>query len=397
MSRENLTPIIQSFSMLNAWNNGRAVKDPLTPSHFYRKPTLFQKAWRTEKASSNLDWGSENFSYLLPESLTVLSSAFLRIELPAVGNGAFYRKNPGMYAVERVRVLSSGNVVYEADPRTFLRDYLESLSNEEYKTFCKTYLGRENSLTGDARTVWCPIPLPNSHYLMRQAKGHSQGVLPCSFQNSRLEISITMAPATALTNDGSQVGSINSACFWEMNEVKMTPSLVNSYAKLTGDYNLISRRFNDVTDWQHAAADQPVTEVFQKLLGSITELIILAVPAASDVDNRALDQENCIQPKNIQFNVDSIVVRDFPTSDKCRIHLYQNGFVENDHVPTAARLCFGSHVAETHCFSGAFNMANSSNINLKFEFAQECKFKIISVQYQHVTISNQGALRAFIE
>jgi hypothetical protein len=332
----------------------------------------------------------------MPESLTVLASAFLRIELPEL-NGTTYRKSPGLYAVERVRILSAGNTVYEVDPRNFIRDYLESLSNEEYKTFSKIYLGREDTLSNAARSIWCPIPLPNSHYLMRQAKGHSQGVLPCSFQNSRLEIAITLAPSTALSQDASVIASIAGSCYFEMNEVKMNSALTNSYAKLTGDYNLITRRFTDITGWKHLAASTPVTEVFQKLLGSITEICILAVPAAASVADRGLDVESCVVPTKITLNVDSIVVRDFPTQDKCRIHLYQNGFVDNDHCATAARLCFGSHVADTHCFSGAFNMSNSSNINLQLQFAQEVKYKLVSVQYQHVTISNQGALRAYIE
>ena len=94
MSSENVEPILKSFQLSSKWNQGKVVEDSLLPKQLNRLQSLFQHVWREEQASTTLNWGTKNFSYLLPESLQVLSSMFLRIQLPALQNGT-YKKNVG--------------------------------------------------------------------------------------------------------------------------------------------------------------------------------------------------------------------------------------------------------------------------------------------------------------
>ena len=69
-----------------------------------------------------------------PESLRVISSMFLRIELPAISTGK-YKDIPGLYILDRVRFLTGGSESYFVQPQLFLRDYIESLTDEEAKRF----------------------------------------------------------------------------------------------------------------------------------------------------------------------------------------------------------------------------------------------------------------------
>ena len=77
---------------------------------------------------------------MLPESLNVVSSHFLEIDLPAIASGT-YKKYPGLYAIDRIKLLSNGSEVYDLDYKLYMREFLSSLSDEEALAFVNTYLG----------------------------------------------------------------------------------------------------------------------------------------------------------------------------------------------------------------------------------------------------------------
>ena len=89
-SFENPQQIIRSWGLQGSFASGAVVQDKLVPARFTRIRTPFLQTWREEALNSSLDWGVQNFSYYLPESLRVISSMFLKIVLPAI-SGTNYK------------------------------------------------------------------------------------------------------------------------------------------------------------------------------------------------------------------------------------------------------------------------------------------------------------------
>jgi len=295
-----------------------------------------------------------------------------------------------------MQILSSGNIVYQCNNvQAILRDYIESLSNEEFHTFTQAYLGAEDTLSADARTVHCPIFLPNSHYLMR-AGGGGNGVFPCDFGSNRVEVQVTLADNSELTADASATPTISGQSTWAIREVKMNDAALNQYKNHRGSYAVVSRRFVEVfSGWRHAAANQPIEVPFQKLLGSCCELQIIAVAGATGATNQ--DYEATILPKHVSLTVDSIKVRDLDSKAKILMENYQSGFIGNREVAPICRVCFASHARSTYAFSGAFNMQNVSNIIMNTEFSADCNYKVIAVILQSNQITAAGTVESYVD
>ena len=81
MSAENPQQLIRSWENVQSFNNGPVSRDSLTPVTYGRIRTLHTHTWREERLNSIFDWGSEYFSIVLPESLRVISSVYLKIDL----------------------------------------------------------------------------------------------------------------------------------------------------------------------------------------------------------------------------------------------------------------------------------------------------------------------------
>ena len=107
MSFENPQQIIRSWGLTKTFATGPVTVDRLVPPTYGKTRTNFVKTWRTETLGTRLDWGVQNFSYYLPESLRVVSNMYLRIQLPTI-SGSNFKPYPGLYAVKTVRLLSAG-------------------------------------------------------------------------------------------------------------------------------------------------------------------------------------------------------------------------------------------------------------------------------------------------
>ena len=107
-SNENPQNIIRSWNLQQSFNGGRIVEDKLVPPAFGRIRSLFVGVWREQQLDSTLDWGKSNVSVYLPESLLVVQSAFLKIELPANSGSNAFKKYPGIHAIKSFRILSAG-------------------------------------------------------------------------------------------------------------------------------------------------------------------------------------------------------------------------------------------------------------------------------------------------
>ena len=195
MSTENPQNIMQSWNLQQALRTGPVLDDRLAPPDFAKIRTQFISTWREQQLENNLDWGVNNFSIYLPESLRVLSSVFLKIKVPANSGGAVFKKYPGIFAVKEFRIMSAGQEVYTANVKQHLIDYCQSLSAEKLDAFAKTYLGHEDVMTDAARVILVPVLLPNSAYLGRTGSTRGHGIFPAYTGSTRVEIQISMNEA----------------------------------------------------------------------------------------------------------------------------------------------------------------------------------------------------------
>ena len=396
MSFENPSQIIRSWGLTKNFAAGPTTVDKLVPPTYGKVRTPFVQTWREETVSTNLDWGSQNFSYYLPESLRVISSMFLRIECPLI-NGHNFKPYAGMYAVKTVRLLSAGQEVYTCDVQAFLRDYCESLSNEELEAFGRIYLGHTANASATKRSFIIPILLPNSAYMQRH--GHNtrgSGIWPCFTAQNRLEVQITLNPSTFVSLGSNVPASISGACSIMMHQVDMSSADVLRYSDLRGTYSLINRRFTELTSgWTPATTDVQKWTNSQPV-GCVTEVFIIAVATGTDEPLR--DTAQVVLPTSFKVVADSVTQKDLNNADKVQMELYSNGFTANSEFNNCARLCFASHAAEsTHHYSGGYNMQLASNVSFEFKFAEAVDYRLYAVQLQRCSIDSLGLIRASLE
>ena len=277
-SNENPQNIIRSWNLQQSFNGGRIVEDKLVPPAFGRIRSLFVGVWREQQLDSTLDWAKSNVSVYLPESLLVVQSAFLRIELPANSGGNAFKKYPGIHAIKSFRILSAGVEVYTADFKQHLVDYCSSLSNEQLGAFSKTYLGHQDTMDDTARNLILPVLLFNSTYLGRSGGKRGHGILPAYLGQTRLEIQITMNTAQHVSAVAGQApASISNKCSILYHTAEMSPQNVLRYSDLRGSYSIINRRFTELTSgFRDAAANTETSWFMSQPQGTCVEVMLLA-------------------------------------------------------------------------------------------------------------------------
>ena len=398
MSFENPQNIIRSWNLQTNFQTGPVYQDKLVPPKYGRIRTNFVTTWREENCLPCLDWSAENISVYIPESLQVLSSIYLKISLPALGGNAVYKPYPALYIIKRLRILSGGQEVYTVDNQIQMGDYMQSLTDEQVKIFGKTYLGHEDSMTGDARDVMIPVLLPNSAYLSRNGhdtRGH--GVFPAQLGSEKLELQFTLNSNLYPSADASQaVPSIDGLCTLMYHEVQMTGHNAKQYKDLRGGYSITTRRFTELTSgWvQYGTANSQVVVRHSQPQGTVTEIQIVAVAENADPSRHTFEY---LKPTSIKVTADAIVQRDLNNPQKVLAELWMNGFVPPADFPAPGRLCFAAHAAEAgHIYSGGYNMKLASNVDFEFSFATTCRYRIFAVQLQRIKIDSGGRLHAFL-
>ena len=402
MPFENPQNIIRSWNLQSNFATGPVVVDKLTPPPFGRIRTNFISTWREENLDCRLDWGKKDFSVYLPESLQVVGGIYLKIALPGNSAGTAYKDYPGLYALDKVRLVSGGQEVYSCDVQVMLGDYCQSLSEEQLKVFARTYLGHQASMDGNARNIMIPILLPNSAYGSRNGhdtRGH--GVFPAKLGNQRLEIQLSLCEAKNLSSSTEQApGSIANACSLMYHEIQMTGQNARKYQDLRGGYSIINRRFTEITSgWTDLGDGDTAVVRHSQPQGTVTEIQIIAVQTFSD-DPTRVEFKNYVRPTSIKCTADAIVQRDLDTVQKVEAELWVNGFVPPDDFPAPGRLCFASHAAEAaHIYSGGYNMTLASNVDFEFTMpgGHAHKYRIFAVQLQRVKIDSAGRIRALLE
>ena len=113
---ENPAQIMRSWNLQGTFASGEVKYNKLVPQPWKRIDTLFLQTWREETVSNVLDWGAQNFSFYLPESLRVLSSMYLEIQLPALSGGGTYKAFPALYVIDRLRFLTVCTMIPSGSP-----------------------------------------------------------------------------------------------------------------------------------------------------------------------------------------------------------------------------------------------------------------------------------------
>ena len=391
---ENPQQLIRSWALQGSFANGAVSQDKLVPREFTRIRTPFVNTWRQEQLASTFNFAAQSFSWHLPESLRVVSSMFLRVELPAISTGQ-YKDVPGLYVLEQVRFLSQGSESYKVQPQLYLRDYIESLTEDEAKAFCTAFLGYQgDGGTNAARTIMIPLLLPNSAYFFRNGKdSRGHGVFPAYLGTNRLEVQFTVRPGAFCVKAGADApATISNACSIMVHNCEMTPRDIERYSDSRGAYSVITRRFTEVTDGWTTVEAGAINKINQaQPIGNVTELKCIAVPHGTAVSHREVHDQ--VQANLFRITSDSVVQKQLDSPEKVALELWQNGFIGNKYASSPSRLCFAAHCAEAeNLYSGGFNMAHSSNITVETRFAEKVDMRIYAVQLQRIVIDADGNL-----
>ena len=392
MSRSNPQIAIDSLPLTKSFQLGNVVSNKLVPDGFSKSQNFYLKTWR-EQSCQNSSWG-ETWNYVLPESLNVVSSHFLEIDLNLLAAGT-YKKYPGLYAINRIKLLSNGSEVYDLDYKLYMREFLSSLSDEESLAFVNTYMGG-SSASNAARTISCPMMLPNSHYLRRHS-GYGYGIFPHKL-STRLEFQITMGTCNDIKLTGADdAASIQNACRWVTREVKGDQnSIIRKYSDARGVYSVQVPRFQEIVPWKVAAANTADSVKATLPTGCCYEFLVEAYPTSVDLD--LTDRESATQPTFFKITCDGEDVRVLANGTRVGQELFANGYRTNSVVNNFARICFADQCSKSdHCFQGAIHCGNISSIQTEITFTAETRYRIVAKKYSKVRIQSNGILRSSFE
>ena len=383
--------VVDQFKLCNRFASLGVTKpeNDLLPVSYKRVQTNFLKQNRKENFACQ--YGDVNKSYVFPESLQVLASSYFKCTLPENAS-ANYRLIPGLWVISKVYLRCNGDLVYSVDYQTLMNDHLASLKDEDARAYAAAHLGYvPGASSGNARTCWLPLPLPNSS--IWKYGGRGQGALPfTSFRNNKLEISFDFFENTGTTSDRTNPSPAMTGTQIVHKEIIAPLSQMPVLRDARGKYSLVSRRFTQIQDWTDGAAGVEQDIVVSNLSGCITEIIVEAYPHNANIDT--LNILGPVLPSSVKLVADSIECINHETEDEIRLIEYSHGYRRNDfYTGCTYRLVFGSHGAESdRAFQGAMNFSGITQANLRITFPERVMFKITAVQLGITSITSSGRL-----
>ena len=397
---EDPTLFLESLPYSSQWNVGPVNRDNLAATAYARVRQPYIARFRTVPVPVSATIGAQNVSILLPESLQVMLSCYLRIELPLLTGTATYRKFVGARILRDVRILSAGQQVMQCDYRDVMTDYLCNLERSAYESFCDTHLGGRHP-TNVARTVLVPIPMWNSAIFARSHTGHLGAIPAAGFANNRLEFILDFANSKQLTVDASVVPAFTSITM-EIHEALLPSAAMRAYARQNGNYSLISRAMrrlgtidNKEYTAENAAAGTIVTFECASPAGSFEEIVILAIKkAGGTLAAHDLDQFAFVIPTSMALICDSRNVRVLDQA-KAQLEMFSNGFTNNEDIVVPMRFCLGSHTRAygSSSYCGAFAFDAISNVQVQLTFAEACYVRILGICKARYSITTTGEVR----
>ena len=400
---EDPTLFLESLPYSSQWNVGPVNRDNLAATAYARVRQPYIARFRTIPLPASAVIGAKNVSILLPESLQVMLSCYLRIELAPCTGSATYRKFVGARILRDVRILSAGQQVMSCDFRDVMVDYLTNLERSAYESFVDTHLGGRATEHAAARTILLPIPLWNSAIFARSHTGHLGAIPAAGFSNNRLEFILDFADARDLTVDHSAAPAFTSITM-EIHEALMPSSAMRAYARQNGNYSLISRAMRRLgtTDNQlyteaQAAAEAVVTFECASPAGSFEEIIIMAVRKDAAINLLASHNVDLFvfeKPTSMSLVCDSRNVRVLDKA-KAELEMYSNGFTNNEDIVVPIRFCLGSHTRAygSSSYCGAFAFDAISNVQVQLSFDHACFVRILGICKARYSITTTGEVR----
>ena len=366
----------------------------LLPQSYARVQTNYLKQNRKETFACA--YADVNKSYSFPESLQILASSYLECTLPLNGAGN-YKTIPGLWIIDKFYLRCNGDLVYSGCYQTLLSDHIASLTDEDARAYVEAYMGHiPGAASGAARTVFLPLPLPNSH-LWRYG-GRGQGAYPfTSHRNNKIEISFdffaNVGSAAARANPSPAMTGTRIVHKEVICPLAQAPTLRDA----RGRYALVSRRYTQLQDWTAASAAAEQDIVVSNLSGCVVELIIEACVQQSDLDR--LDLSAPLTPTAVRLICDSVECINHDSEAECKMVEYSHGYRRNDFFSSNTyRLVFGSHGAESdRTFQGAINFSGVTQANLKLTFGVNATYRVTAVQLGVTSISSTGRLTQKID
>ena len=365
-------------------------ENDLLPVTYARVQTNFLKQNRKENFAAV--FGDVNRSYTFPESLQVLASSYVKATLPLNGSGN-YKDLPGLWIISKFYLRCNGDLVCSGDYQQLMNDHLASLTDEHARAYAQAHLGYiPGAASGAARTVWLPIPLPNSS--IWRYGGRGQGSYP--FQSHRgdnkIEISFdffaNVGPAADRANPPAAMTGVQIV----HKEVIAPLGQMATLRDARGRYAHVSRKFTQLQDWTAANSGVEQNIVVSNLSGCVTEIIVCAAAQQSDLDR--IDLQTPVTPSQVRLTCDSIECINHETEDECRLIEYSHGYRPNTfYAGNTYRLVFGSHGSESDkTFQGALQFNSVTQANLRVTFPENVTYKVTAVQLAVTSISSTGRL-----
>ena len=388
--------VVEQFALCQRFASMGQTKssNSLLPESYARVQTNYLK--QNRKESFTAAYGDVNKSYTFPESLQILASSYVKAVLP-LNSSANYKTIPGLWIIDKFYLRCNGDLVYSGCYQTLLNDHLQSLTDEDARAYCEALMGYvPGAASGAARTVFLPIPLPNSH-LWRYG-GRGQGAYPfTSHRNNKIEIAFDFFANTHTTADRTNVSPAMTGVQIIHKEVICPLSQAPTLRDARGRYALVSRRYTQLQDWTAATASAEQDIVVSNLSGCVCEIIVEAAPQQTNLDE--LDLSSPVTPSAVRLICDSVECINHDSEAECRLIEYSHGYRKNDFFNSMTyRLVFGSHGAESdRTFQGAINFSGVTQANLKLTFPVNVNFRVTAVQLGVTSISSTGRLTQKID
>ena len=366
----------------------------LLPQTYGRVQTNYLK--QNRKETFRAAYGDVNKSYVFPESLQILASSYVKAVLPLNGSGD-YKTIPGLHIIDKFYLRCNGDLVYSGSYQSLLNDHIQSLRDEDARAYCEALLGYiPGAASGAERTVFLPVPLPNSH-LWRYG-GRGQGAYPfVSHRNNKIEISFdffsNLHSAAARANPSPAMTGVQIVHKEVICPLSQAPTLSNA----RGRYAMVSRRFTQLQDWTNATAAAEQNIVVSNLSGCVVELLVEACPQQTNLDE--LDLFSPVTPSAVRLICDSVECINQESEAECKLIEYGHGYRKNDFYNSITyRLVFGSHGAESdRTFQGAINFSSMTQAQLKLTFPVNVTYRVTAIQLAVTSISSTGRLTQKID
>jgi len=399
MSQTNKALLIAAGS--GNFQSGPEIPTTLLPTPWSAVKDQYYKQLRRQQLDSTLDWGSENFSVILPRSLNCVSNIYLRVNLPDLSDPSHaYKHAPGKYIIASMSFRSNGTEVYRIpDYTNWLRTYEENLNAEELQAFRETFLGATSSARShQANACFIPLALPHTRYgRYAHAGAVNFGCLPCRFGNSVTECVLTLNPALNMVLDSTHApASIQNLCSLEFREIVGRSSFQNAYSEGRGSYSVcINEAIALNADWENCSAG--VKKTF-KNLNPTGNVFAIEFQTQLQADSVHQEVDSMTHLTFLEVRLDNEVVISMDEAE-LRIDNYSHGYRFNNGVLTVQpRLQFNNKGSKASVsWRGAIDMRNIQSCDVEVAFKDTCKVRLYSKRYARIVLTSSGEFKKYLD